>query len=147
MYFIESIHIFRRTLLTLDLNHNQFDKIPSALQDIEVLHTFIINDNPIVNISDENKFPRMSKLKVLSISNMPKLEEIGGKTLSGLQAIEQLHIKNNPKLNKIHNDAFVSSTKVRREKTSNYNITYRQCLIRLGGTKDLATIEDSQFVR
>lgn len=101
-------HIFHapRSLIEVNLAGNLFQTIPDSLIFAINLETLILDENPIARIgSKASKFPVLSKMKVLSISNMQDLERIENHGLSNLENLEQLNCTDNPKLNFIHEGA------------------------------------------
>nr|XP_022907209.1 leucine-rich repeat transmembrane protein FLRT3-like [Onthophagus taurus] len=94
-------------LVKLDLSLNQIESIPETLIDSKRLEELIIDGNPIKNLTSKNGFPITKTLKVLKMSNMPNLIEIGANSLGNLINLEELFIKNNNKLIKIDEKALV----------------------------------------
>lgn len=101
-------HIFHapRGLLEINLEGNLFERIPEALIFAINVDTLILDENPIVRIgSKSSKFPLLTKLKHLSISNMNSLERIENHGLSNLENLQELNCTDNPRLNYIHGGA------------------------------------------
>ena len=101
-------HIFHapRGLLEINLEGNLFDRIPDALIFAINVETLILDENPIVRIgSKSSKFPVLTKLRRLSISNMNSLERIENHGLSNLENLQELNCTDNPRLTVIHSGA------------------------------------------
>lgn len=98
-------HIFHapRALVEINLEGNLLDRIPDALIFAINVDTLILDENPIVRIgSKSSKFPVLTKLRRLSISNMNSLERIENHALSNLENLAELNCTDNPRLTFIH---------------------------------------------
>lgn len=101
-------HIFHapRGLIEINLEGNLFDRIPDALIFAINVDTLILDENPIMRIgSKSSKFPVLTKLQRLSISNMNSLERIENHALSNLENLVELNCTDNPRLTFIHSGA------------------------------------------
>ncbi|KAJ3652392.1 hypothetical protein Zmor_018361 [Zophobas morio] len=94
-----------RYLEKLDLSGNQFHRIPETLGDSHNLSDLYFNNNPIVNLTEENGFPKIPTLKILHLSGMRKLLNITSRALSNLENLEELFCYDNPELTHIDKDA------------------------------------------
>ncbi|XP_063923633.1 leucine-rich repeat neuronal protein 1-like [Zophobas morio] len=94
-----------RYLEKLDLSGNQLDRIPKTLGDSHSLSVLYFNNNPIVNLAEENGFPKIPTLKILHLSGMRKLLNITSRALSNLENLEELFCYDNPELSHIDKDA------------------------------------------
>lgn len=97
-----------RYLKLVDLTGNRFKSPPLALEDGKAIEWLALDENPVGIIDEKNAFPTMKSLKELSLCCMHNLTTIGAKALSGLIALEILHVEGCPKLETIDEDALVT---------------------------------------
>lgn len=101
-------HIFHapRALIEINLMGNLFERIPEALIFAINVDTLILDENPIIRIgSKTSKFPVLTKLRRLSISDMNSLERIENHGLSNLENLVELNCTGNPRLTYISGGA------------------------------------------
>jgi len=91
----------RRHLKRLNLTGNQLTVVPRSLEEAGALEYLSLDANPIRVIDRENAFPNLTRLKELSLREMPNLMVIANNGLSGLTGLESLHVQNCGKLEKI----------------------------------------------
>ncbi|CAH1738117.1 unnamed protein product [Aphis gossypii] len=91
-----------RFLEILNLSNNKFTQIPQGLDEAHALQRLDFSSNPIKNIF----FPKMASLKVLHLSHMPELNNIGPRAFSLLNVLEEFHCTHNNKLKSIDPTAF-----------------------------------------
>jgi len=75
--------------------------VPRSLEEAGTLEYLSLDANPIRAIDRENAFPNLTRLKELSLREMPNLMVIANSGLSGLTGLEILHVQNCGKLEKI----------------------------------------------
>jgi Leucine-rich repeat (LRR) protein len=97
-------------LKTLNLTGNQLAVLPNPLEEAETLEYLNLDANPIRIINRAYAFPKLTKLKELSLREMPNLTEIGYGGLSALINLETLHVENCEKLRSINEFAMASQT-------------------------------------
>ncbi|XP_037084270.1 leucine-rich repeat neuronal protein 2-like isoform X1 [Pollicipes pollicipes] len=85
------------TLRELDLGDNQLAVVPPDLYNSHAITSLRLNGNPIKAV-DENSFNGMTKLEILNLSSMPKLEYIGAGSFSTLVGLRVLRCRDNPRL-------------------------------------------------
>lgn len=93
-------------LTHLNLTGNLLETIPEGLRFAQKLKWLSLDENPIGNIQGDHVFPALKSLEYLSLSYMSPLKVIGRGAFSGLQALQEVHISNNPALSYLHVDAF-----------------------------------------
>ncbi|EDS34689.1 leucine-rich transmembrane protein [Culex quinquefasciatus] len=93
-------------LTHLNLTGNLLETIPEGLRFAQKLKWLSLDENPIGNIQGDHVFPALKSLEYLSLSYMSPLKVIGRGAFSGLQALQEVHISNNPVLSYLHVDAF-----------------------------------------
>lgn len=96
----------------LNLAGNKFEVLPAPLEEATALEYLRLDDNPIHVIDHANAFPSLTNLKVLSMTYMTNLREIGRGGLSELTSLKELHVRNCPRLKKI--DEYAMAYEVRR---------------------------------
>uniref|UniRef100_A0A182JY92 LRRCT domain-containing protein n=1 Tax=Anopheles christyi TaxID=43041 RepID=A0A182JY92_9DIPT len=96
-----------RGLRYLNLTGNLLQEVPQALSYATGLAWLSLDENPISSIVIGAEFPALKQLSFLSLSYMSQLKVIGRGAFSGLQALQEVHITNNPHLTYLHGHAFV----------------------------------------
>ncbi|XP_035903395.1 leucine-rich repeat neuronal protein 3-like isoform X1 [Anopheles stephensi] len=91
----------------LNLTGNLLQIVPPALTYAKGLKWLSVDENPISSIVVGTEFPSLKQLTFLSLSYMTQLRVIGRGAFSGLEALEEIHITNNPHLSFIHGHAFM----------------------------------------
>ncbi|XP_029169687.1 leucine-rich repeat neuronal protein 2-like [Nylanderia fulva] len=99
-----------RHLKKLSLAVNEFTNLPRSLEEAEVLEYLNLDGNPIRVINNANAFPNLTKLRELSLCNMPNLTTIGNGGLSGLIGLEDLRVRNCKKLEVIEEYSIAVTT-------------------------------------
>lgn len=89
----------------LNLTNNQLTVLPKSLEEAETLEYLRLDGNPIRAIDHSNAFPKLTKLRELSLHGMPNLTVIGNGGLSALTGLEILHVQNCEKLGRIDENA------------------------------------------
>lgn len=97
-------------LKKLNLAVNKFTVLPRPLEDTGALEYLSLDGNPIRVISGVNAFPNLTKLRVLSLCDMPSLTTIGNGGLSALIGLEDLRVRNCKKLEVIEEYAIAITT-------------------------------------
>ncbi|XP_011877507.1 PREDICTED: leucine-rich repeat neuronal protein 2-like [Vollenhovia emeryi] len=97
-------------LRRLNLNGNRLAAVPRPLEDARNLEYLSLDANPIRIINMVNAFPKLTKLKELSLRDMPNLTEIGFGGLRELTGLESLYLQNCKKLRRIDEYAMASQT-------------------------------------
>ncbi|XP_011499664.1 PREDICTED: TLR4 interactor with leucine rich repeats-like [Ceratosolen solmsi marchali] len=100
-----------RFLKKLDLSWNEFSNLPDALQESKSVEILILDGNPIEFLNDNNGFPPLLNVRMLSMCKMPKLLLIGKGALSSLEGLETLKIENCTLLSEINDDALAKEGK------------------------------------
>lgn len=95
-----------RALKVLKLDGNLFKIIPDALRYAINVRELSLNENPILDLSEDNVFPPMKKLESLNMTFLGSLHSIGKSSMSGLESLVELRLSNNHHLSFIHPDAF-----------------------------------------
>lgn len=72
--------------------------MPRPLEEAEALEYLSLDDNPIHVIDDVDAFPKLTKLRKLSLCDMSNLTIIGNGGLSALIGLEDLRVRNCKKL-------------------------------------------------
>uniref|UniRef100_A0A1Q3FN08 Putative leucine-rich transmembrane protein n=1 Tax=Culex tarsalis TaxID=7177 RepID=A0A1Q3FN08_CULTA len=93
-------------LTHLNLTGNLLETIPEGLRFAQKLKWLSLDENPIGNIQGDHVFPALKSLEYLGLSYMTPLKVIGRGAFGGLQALQEVHICNNPELSFLHADAF-----------------------------------------
>uniref|UniRef100_A0A182QLN0 LRRCT domain-containing protein n=1 Tax=Anopheles farauti TaxID=69004 RepID=A0A182QLN0_9DIPT len=103
------IYLFHtpRGLRYLNLTGNLLEKVPPALAYATGLTWLSLDENPIGSVVMGAEFPSLKKLTFLSLSYMSQLKVIGRGAFSGLEALQEIHITNNPHLSYLHARAFM----------------------------------------
>uniref|UniRef100_A0A182P5U0 LRRCT domain-containing protein n=1 Tax=Anopheles epiroticus TaxID=199890 RepID=A0A182P5U0_9DIPT len=96
-----------RGLRYLNLTGNLLQEVPAALSYATSLTWLSFDENPISSIVVGAEFPKLKQLKFLSLSYMSQLKEIGRGAFSSLEALQEVHITNNPHLTYLHGHAFL----------------------------------------
>ncbi|XP_022254906.1 uncharacterized protein LOC106470582 [Limulus polyphemus] len=100
--------IFHNLLMlrVVNLSRNEFQEVPiGALRSASGLEEINLDENPIDRL-DLKSFTGLDKVKLVSLSNMPKLEIIDKLAFSKLRRLEILRLHSNPHLETIHSLAF-----------------------------------------
>lgn len=93
-------------LTHLNLTGNLLESIPEGLRFAQKLKWLSLDENPVQNIQGDHVFPALKSLEYLGLSYMTPLRVIGRGAFGGLQALQEVHICNNPELSYLHADAF-----------------------------------------
>ncbi|CAL7951782.1 unnamed protein product [Xylocopa violacea] len=99
-----------KNLKMLDLSGNRLTTPPVVLGKALNLQILYLDENPIQIINYMHPFPRMPKLKELSLCCMPHLTIVGKGAFSGLPVLEHLRVQNCPKLESIDEYALASQS-------------------------------------
>lgn len=91
----------------LNLTGNLLSTIPEALNFAGNLKWLSLDENPIENIQGDHVFPTLKSLEYLSLSYITPLKVIGRGAFSKLEALQEVHICNNPEFTYFHAEAFV----------------------------------------
>lgn len=88
-------HLFHtpKYLRKVNLTGNRFSSPPLALEDGKAIESVSLDENPMKVIDADNAFPRMLRLKELSLCSMHNLTKIGARAFSELRNLESLHIQ------------------------------------------------------
>ncbi|XP_066140178.1 leucine-rich repeat-containing protein 70-like [Euwallacea fornicatus] len=93
-------------LRILDLSRNKIDFIPETLSllngSLEILY---LDYNLIFEITDES-FLGVQGIRILSLTNLPRLENINANSFKPLQSLSILYLSDNPLLTTIDRDSF-----------------------------------------
>lgn len=92
-----------RFLEILNLSNNEFIQIPQGLDEAHALRRLDFSSNPVKSILS---FPKMASLKVLHLSHMPELNNIGPRAFNLLNVLEEFHCTHNDKLKSIDSTIF-----------------------------------------
>ncbi|CAG0880137.1 unnamed protein product [Cyprideis torosa] len=103
--FPESILHSVNRLEKLYLRDNLFTKVPTQLSSTHTLLELYLDNNPIERL-EYDSFQDLESLKLLSISGMPLLKNIGTRAFAQLDDLETLICSFNPSLSSIHPFAF-----------------------------------------
>ncbi|XP_058832061.1 leucine-rich repeat-containing protein 70-like [Topomyia yanbarensis] len=103
------VYIFNapQGLQYLNLTGNLLTTIPQALDYATNLKWLSLDENPIDNLQGDHVFPSLKFLEYLSLSYITPLKIIGRGAFSKLEALNEIHICNNPEFTYFHSDAFV----------------------------------------
>ncbi|XP_076754258.1 tsukushi [Xylocopa sonorina] len=97
-------------LKKLDLSGNQLTSPPIILERASNLRILYLDENPIQIINHMHPFPRMPKLKELSLCCMPHLTIVGKGAFSDMPVLEHLRVQNCPKLESIDEYALTTES-------------------------------------
>jgi Leucine-rich repeat (LRR) protein len=95
-----------RALKVLKLEGNLFTTIPQALKWAINVQELSLDENPIGDLTGENKMPPMPKLEKLNMTFMGSLHVIGMGAFGGLENLKELQLAHNHHLTYIHPSAF-----------------------------------------
>lgn len=95
-----------RALKVLKLEGNLFKTIPEALTRAINLRELSLDENPILDLSEDNAMPPMAKLEKLNMTFMGSLHVIGKGSMGGLESLKELQLSHNHHLTFIHPSAF-----------------------------------------
>lgn len=98
-----------RHLKRLNLTNNQLTVLP-RLEELGSLEYLNLDANPIRAIDRANGFPNLTRLRELSLREMPNLTVIKNGGLSALTGLEILHLQNCDKLARIEEFALAIAT-------------------------------------
>lgn len=93
-------------LQVLTLAGNNFNTVPGEINYAHNLRHLNLNANPILSLTLGDFQERLSTLRVLEISAMPQLRNVGSHTFSGLKSLEKLIMSSCPSLTVIDPLAF-----------------------------------------
>ncbi|XP_072758203.1 tsukushi [Anoplolepis gracilipes] len=97
-------------LKRLNLAGNELAVLPKSLEETGALEYLSLDDNPIRVIDNTNVFPNLTKLRELSLCNMPSLTAIRNGGLSALIGLEDLRVRNCKNLEVIEEYAIAITT-------------------------------------
>lgn len=105
-----------RALKVLKLDGNLFKIVPDALKLAINVRELSLNENPLLDLSEDNAMPIMPKLQKLNMTYIGTLRHIGKGGMTGLESLEELDLSHNHHLSSIDPDAFVFTEKDNSER-------------------------------
>ncbi|XP_068249982.1 leucine-rich repeat neuronal protein 3-like isoform X2 [Palaemon carinicauda] len=95
-----------RNLQVLILAGNNFNTVPEEVNYAQNLRLLNLNANPIISLTLGDFQERLNTLRILEISAMPDLRNVGARTFSNLKSLEILKMSDCPALEVIDSQAF-----------------------------------------